>query len=86
MKAIAAIAILVALGGCAAREAPSFIVFGAYFPVWMFCAVIGIIGALAVRTTMMATGLSETLPFQLFVCASIGLVVALSSWLLWFGR
>ena len=86
MRAAAAIAILVALGGCAAREAPSFIVLGAYFPVWMFCAVIGIIGALAVRTTMVATGLSETLPFQLFVCASIGLIVALSAWLLWFGR
>jgi hypothetical protein len=70
--------VLVALVGCAAPEAPSFILFGAYFPAWMLCAVIGIVGGVLARTAMVATGLSETLPFQLFVCASIGLMVLAS--------
>ena len=82
----APIAILVGLGGCAAQGAPSFILFGAYFPAWMLCAVIGIAGALAARIGMVTTGLSDTLPFQLFVCTSIGLIAAISAWLLWFGR
>ena len=86
MRSIAPIVTLASLAGCAAREAPSFIMFGAYFPAWMLCAVIGIMGALAARIAMVATGLSETLPFQLFVCASVGLVVAVSAWWLWFGR
>jgi uncharacterized membrane protein YeaQ/YmgE (transglycosylase-associated protein family) len=86
MRPIAPIAVLAVLGGCAAREAPSYIVFGAYFPAWMFCAVLGIVGGLTARAVMVATGLSETLPFQLFVCASIGLIVAIAASLLWFGR
>lgn len=86
MRAIAPIATLAGLGGCAAQGAPSFILFGAYFPAWMVCALIGIVGGIAARITMVATGLSETLPLQLFVCASIGLTIAVSAWPLWFGR
>jgi hypothetical protein len=66
--------------------APSFILFGAYFPAWMFCAAFGIIGAVATRVVMVTTGLSELLPFQLFVCASAGLMLAIAAWLFWFGH
>ena len=85
MKTLSPIALLAGLGGCAAQGAPSFILFGAYFPAWMFCAVIGIVIALASRVGMVATGLSDTMPFQLFVCASIGLIAAACAWMLWFG-
>jgi hypothetical protein len=74
---------LLGLSGCA-REAPSFILFGAYFPAWMLCALFGILGAIAIRLTMVVTGLSQALPFQLFVCMSIGLIVAIAVWLVWF--
>jgi hypothetical protein len=86
MRPIAPIAIFVGLGGCAAQGAPSFILFGAYFPAWMFCALIGIAGALVARIALVTTGLSGTLPLQLLVCTSVGLIVAISAWLLWFGR
>jgi hypothetical protein len=86
MRSIAGTAALAALGGCAAREAPSFVLFGAYFPAWMFCALVGIVGALTARAALVATGRSETLPFQLFACVSIGLIVAVTAWSLWFGR
>ena len=86
LRPIAPIVILAALGGCVAQGAPSFILFGAYFPAWMLCAMIGIVAALAARIAMVANGLSETLPFQLIVCTSFGLIAAISSWLVWFGR
>ncbi len=76
--------LLLGLAGCASRGAPSFVLFGAYFPAWMLCAVLGLVGAIATRVTMVATGLSDTIPYQLFVCASAGLIVAACGWLIWF--
>jgi hypothetical protein len=60
--------------------------FGAYFPGWMFCGLIGLAGAIGARVLMVVSGLSEVLPFQLFLCVAIGLVIAVAVWLLWFGR
>lgn len=73
-----------ALGGCAQRGAPSFPLFGAYFPAWMLCALLGILVAIGARAVFVATGLSAALPFQLFVCVATGLCFALLAWLLWF--
>ncbi|MGJ7507476.1 YtcA family lipoprotein [Variovorax sp. GT1P44] len=68
------------LTGCAQRGAPSFALFGAYFPAWMLCAFIGILASIGARAVFVATGLSNALPFQLFVCVSIGVCVALLVW------
>jgi hypothetical protein len=76
----------IALGGCHVRGAPSFVIVGSYFPGWMFCALIGIVLAIAVRIGFVTSGLASVLPFQLFVCAAIGLCGALVVWLLWFGQ
>jgi hypothetical protein len=75
-----------ALSGCDVRGAPSFVIAGSYFPGWMFCAMIGIVSAIAVRVGFVASGLASVLPFQLFVCAAIGLCCGLLAWLLWFGQ
>jgi hypothetical protein len=75
-----------ALSGCAVRGAPSFVIAGSYFPGWMFCALIGIVAAIAVRIGFVASGLAGVLPLQLFVCAAIGLCAGLLAWLLWFGQ
>ncbi len=74
------------LGGCASHGAPSFVLFGAFFPAWMFCALFGIFGAIAARSLFVALGLNSVLPYQLFVCSSLGLVVAAMAWLAWFGQ
>jgi hypothetical protein len=74
------------LGGCAGRGAPSFILFGAYFPGWMMCALIGIAVAIAARVGLVASGFAALLPYQLFVCVSAGLICALVAWLIWFGQ
>jgi hypothetical protein len=74
-----------ALSGCV-RGAPSFTLFGSFFPAWMFCAIFGVLAAIAARVTFVALGKADLLPFQLFVCTSIGVVFAAIGWLVWFGR
>jgi YtcA family len=73
------------LGGCSMGSAPSFDLFGAFFPAWLLCGTVGIAGAVAARAIFVSSGLSNTLPYQLAVCAAIGLIMALLVWLIGFG-
>ena len=75
-----------AIGRPLLQGAPSFNLFGAFFPGWMFCALLGVTGAILARVAMVGSGLAKILPLQLFVCASIGLIIGLLIWLTWFGR
>jgi hypothetical protein len=74
------------LNGCADAGAPSFALFGAFFPGWMFCGVIGIVGAAVARAVFVATGLAPVLPYQLLVCTAVGTLMAIAAWYLAFGR
>ena len=74
------------LNGCATRGAPSFALFGAFFPAWMFCAALGILASIAARSIFVFSGLANVLPYQLFVCTAIGVCLALLVWVLWFGH
>jgi hypothetical protein len=75
----------ISLTGCSAGGAPSFTLFGAFFPAWLLCGLIGVVGAGAARAAMVATRLSDFLPHQLLVCAAIGIIAASLAWLIWFG-
>ena len=66
--------------GCGA---PSLIIAGAYFPAWLLCAILAVLVAAVVRAVMVATRLSQLIPFQLAVCTSIGAIVALVVWFIW---
>ncbi len=74
------------LQGCGSIGAPSLSLFGAFFPGWLACGILGMTGGGISRAIMLGTGLSERLPFQLAVNVAIGLIVALLAWLVWFGR
>jgi hypothetical protein len=74
------------LTGCSAGGAPSFDLFGAFFPAWLLCGIIGIAGAAIARAIFVSTGLANTLPYQLAVCTAIGVITALLVWLIGFGR
>jgi len=63
--------------------APSVTVAGAYFPAWLLCALIAVVVTVIVRGLMVVTGLSNHIPYQLAVCSSIGVIVALVVWQLW---
>jgi len=74
------------LNGCTVQGAPSFVLFGAFFPAWMFCAALGILAAIGARVVFVASGLAYVLPLQLFVCGSIGVCAGLLAGLVWFGQ
>ena len=80
------ISLSVTLAGCAIGGAPTYPIVGAFFPGWMFCAVMGIVGAIAARGLFVVTGLNRVVPFQLFVCSSLGVIIATLAWILWFGQ
>ena len=73
-----------ATGGCALRGAPSFVLFGAYFPAWMLLALIGIVAAALARVLALKTGVAAVLPFPLALCTSAGVTAAVIAWLIWF--
>lgn len=85
-RALRPIVLILPLVGCGGPGAPDFILFGAYFPGWMFCALVGVLGAIGARILMVVSGLSQILPFQLFISVAAGLIIATAAWLLWFGR
>jgi hypothetical protein len=74
------------VGGCSSGGAPSFDLFGAFFPAWLLCGTVGIAGALVARLVFVGSGLANTLPYQLAVCAAIGVIVAILAWLIGFGH
>jgi len=69
------------LQGCTLRGAPSYEIFGAYFPLWLLAGVLGLIGALIAHRIFVSTGWAQVVPFQLSVCVAIGLTVAVLVWL-----
>ena len=77
---------LLSLSGCSEVGAPSFEIFGAFFPAWLLCALLGVFVALGARLFFAARNLVDFLPFQLSVCTSLGAISALLTWLTFFGR
>jgi hypothetical protein len=73
------------LNGCSTAGAPSFELFGAFFPAWLFCGLIGLVASGVARGVFVGTGLSDLIPYQLFVCVAIGVMAACLAWLLCFG-
>ncbi|KDB07232.1 hypothetical protein LIG30_3478 [Burkholderia sp. lig30] len=73
------------LGGCAGG-APAYALFGAYFPLWLVSALIGVAGAIVAHRVFVATAWAGSVPFQLSVCTAIGLVIAVVVWLIGTGQ
>jgi len=69
------------LTGCSIAGAPSFELFGAFFPAWMFCALFGVIGAAGTRVVLTTPRLNEVIPFQLAVCTAAGVILGLLVWI-----
>ena len=63
--------------------APSTTVAGAFCPAWLVCSLIGALAAVIVRVIFVATGLAQTLPLQLLVCVSAGMLCGAMAWALW---
>lgn len=84
-SAVLAVATL-GLQGCAGQASPSWTLFGAYFPAWLLCGLLGVLGALTARFGFVASGLATVIPFQLWVCTAVGIIVTSLCWLVWVGQ
>lgn len=85
MSRITALFVLAgALAGCAQTRAPSFYMAGSYFPAWLLCAVIGIVGAALVRVLFIRIALDDMLPLRLLVYTCIALMIAMAIGLYFF--
>jgi hypothetical protein len=74
-----------ALTGCSLRGAPSYSIFGAFFPAWLVCAAIGLAGSVALRGLVIASGIEEAIPFKLLVYIAFAAGVAVWLWMALFG-
>lgn len=70
------------LTSCVPESAPYLELFGAYFPDWLLYGVLGVILSIIARVAMIKTQLHLLLPYQLFVCSSLGFGVAALLWLI----
>lgn len=75
-----------ALAGCGAPASPSLPLFGAYFPSWLICGAIGVLGALAGRVLFIRLGVDEGLPLRSLVYICLALLIAFAAALLIYGR
>ena len=73
------------LVGCRLGGAPWFSLFGAYFPGWMLCGLIGVFGAVLARAIFLAIGLDPIVRLPLLTYGSLGVIFALAAWQCEFG-
>jgi len=73
---------LLFLTGC--RGAPSINVLGSFFPGWMLCMALGLIGALVFRQVCTKTNIEPHLVSRPLVYLCLWGLITLSSWLLLF--
>ncbi len=76
----------IVLGGCAEARAPSIPLFGAYFPAWLACTTVGILGAVLIRAIFVLLGIDDRLPLRLLVYVSLAAAIAFATSLTIFGR
>ena len=73
---------LILLTGC--RGAPSINVLGSFFPGWMFCMAIGVVGALLIRVVFIKANIEPYLPMRVLVYICLWVFITLFAWLLLF--
>jgi hypothetical protein len=73
------------LAGCDLRGAPSYSLFGAFFPAWLLCAGLGLLGSFLFRSLVIASGLEDAIPLRLLVYTAFAVGFAVWMWLFLFG-
>jgi hypothetical protein len=83
LRATATLTSVAALAACSAS--PSRNILGSFFPTWMICALLGLLGTVALRAVLGKAGINATLPIPAVVYLCTWLAVTLAIWLLWLG-
>ena len=82
-RTAASVAAAAALTACSAS--PSRNILGSYFPTWMICALLGLLGVVVLRTVLGKAGIDSALPMPVVVYLCIWITITLAIWLLWLG-
>lgn len=70
------------LAACTLRgRAPSFVVFGSYFPAWIVCALLGVVATIVIRALFIRSGIDAGLQLRPLVYACLGVLCSLLIWL-----
>lgn len=70
------------LTGCG--RAPSFNVLGSYFPAWLVCILLGIVGASMIRVSLVRLHMESMVRWTIVVYPCVALSIAFTLWLLIF--
>jgi hypothetical protein len=81
-KLMFATASLGALTGC--QGAPSINLLGSFFPAWMLCMALGVVGAILLRKVFIKFHIEPYLGPRPLIYFCLWLLIALASWLLFF--
>ena len=73
-KVVLTLPVLFMLAGCSQGRAPSFLLFGSYFPSWLVGVAISIPLTLLVRWGLIRVGIDDVLPLRLLVYVCLGLI------------
>jgi hypothetical protein len=79
---LTAVATLLFLTGC--RGAPSVNILGSFFPGWMVCALLGVIGTYILKQIFVMTNIEAGFSPRPLVYAALWVLITLLSWLLFF--
>lgn len=77
---------LLFLTGCIGQRNPTIALYGAYFPSWIACSLIGIFGAIFIRLIFIKTGIDDVLVWRLATYLSLAVAIGFASSLMIFGR
>ncbi|GBQ35236.1 hypothetical protein HLH34_01535 [Gluconacetobacter azotocaptans] len=73
------------LTGCGGGAAPLLIIFGAFFPAWIFCAVLGLLGGAVLRLVLGRLGVHAYIRLPGLFYAACMVLLGVSVWLAWYG-
>lgn len=86
LPAAAQLPLAALLVGCTGARAPAFAAVGAFFPAWLACALLGVLGAVLIRVVFIRLGVDDALPLRLIVYVALALAIAFALSLFVFGR
>lgn len=75
---LACLASLSVLTGCSQGRAPSFLIFGSYFPAWLIGLALSIPLTVVIRALLIRSGLDDALPVRLLVYSCLCLLLTLA--------
>ncbi|EJD6501569.1 hypothetical protein M0L11_RS21175 [Providencia rettgeri] len=74
------------LMGCNQGHSPLFSMLGSYFPYWMLCVLIGLVGAILLRVFLVYLEIDDKLPFPLMFYFGVLLSISITVSLLYFSH